>query len=286
MSDSTHLGEDDHSSQPDRDGSGWPSRFRVEMVAETGSTNADLVERALAGEPGGLVLRTDHQTEGRGRLDRRWDAPPGTNLLFSVLLRPGWPVERLMLVTSCMAVALVDVLGPRLDERTDEWAAMVKWPNDVLLVDRASGEPVGKVSGILAEMVARPAADGAGSPAVVVGMGVDVAWPGPGDDAPPGAVSLAGIGVEVEPPALLDEVLEAFDGRLTVLGGADGPASLRDAHRERSATVGRMVRAERDGEDLVGTAVDVGVDGSLVVEVADGSIVRVMAGDVVHLRVD
>ena len=89
-----------------------PSRFRIEAVAETGSTNADLVARAAAGAQDGLVLRTDHQTAGRGRLDRRWNAPPGTNLLFSVLLRPDWPVERFTLVTSGLAVALVDALGP------------------------------------------------------------------------------------------------------------------------------------------------------------------------------
>jgi BirA family biotin operon repressor/biotin-[acetyl-CoA-carboxylase] ligase len=62
--------------------------------------------------------------------------------------------------------------------------------------------------------------------------------------------------------------------------------ALREAHRERSATVGRNVRVERDGDDLAGRAVDVAVDGALVVEVADGSTVEVLAGDVVHLRTD
>ena len=268
-----------------------PSRFRIETVAETGSTNADLVARAAAGEQDGLVLRTDHQTAGRGRLDRRWDAPPGTNLLFSVLLRPDWPVERFTLVTSGLAVALVDALGPLFKTQAVDVEAMVKWPNDVLLVDRETGSLLGKVAGILAELVAGPVAgrsaiDGAGGPAVVVGMGVNVAWPGPGDPTPPGAVSLVGIGVEVDPSALLDDVLRSLDEHLTALGSPDGPMALREAHRERSATVGRNVRVERDGDDLAGRAVDVAVDGALVVEVADGSTVEVLAGDVVHLRTD
>jgi len=273
-----------------------PSGFRIETVVETGSTNADLVQRASVGEPSGLVLRTGHQTAGRGRLERRWDAPAGANLLFSVLLRPDWSADRLPLATSCMAVSLVDALEPLLGSGP---VAAVKWPNDVLLVDRSSeapaGTPVGKLAGILAELVgggtvglSDGASDGpSGSgPAVVVGMGVNVAWPAPGDEAPPGAVSLAGVGVDVDPAALLDDVLAAFAGHLSTLGDPGGPEKLRMAHLARSATIGRAVRVERDGTDLVGTAVDVGAEGALVVEVADGSRVEVLAGDVVHLRTD
>lgn len=285
MSGLVHPRANDHRSQGVPTDSETSFSFRIETVHETESTNADLVVRAATGEPGGLVLRADHQTAGRGRLGRRWGAPPGTNLLFSVVVRPGWPVERLPLVTSCLAVALVDALVPLLEAATAEVTAMVKWPNDVLLVDRRSGERVGKVAGVLAELVTEPRV-GSVSPAVVVGMGVDVAWPGPGDDAPPGAVSLAGVGVVVEPASLLDRVLEAFGDWLEALGGPAGPATLRAAHLERSATVGRPVRAERIGGDLVGTAINVGIDGALVVATDDGSTVEVLAGDVVHLWTD
>jgi BirA family biotin operon repressor/biotin-[acetyl-CoA-carboxylase] ligase len=200
-----------------------------------------------------------------------------------VLLRPDWPVERFTLVTSGLAVSLVDALGSLFETQAVDVEVMVKWPNDVLLVDRETGSLLGKVAGILAELVAGPVA---GGPAVVFGMGVNVAWPGPGDPTPPGAVSLVGIGAEVDPSALLDDVLRSLEGHLTVLGSPDGPMALREAHRERSATVGRNVRVQRDGDDLEGRAVDVAVDGALVVEVADGSTVEVLAGDVVHLRTD
>ena len=246
-------------------------------MVETGSTNADLAQRASAGEPAGLVLRTGHQTAGRGRLERRWDAPAGANLLFSVLLRPDWPADRLPLATSCMAVSLVDALEPLLGTGP---VAAVKWPNDVLLVDRSSeapaGTPVGKLAGILAELV------GGGTVGLSDGPS---AGPDP-DEAPPGAVSLAGVGVDVDPAALLDDVLAAFAGHLLALDGPDGPERLRDAHRARSATIGQAVRVERGGGDLVGTAVDVGTDGALVVEAADGERVSVLVGDVVHLRAD
>ena len=89
-------------------------RWRVETITRTGSTNADVAERARAGEPDGLVLVAEHQSAGRGRLDRRWDAPPGANLLVSLLLRPDLPPGDWHRCTSAVAVATVtlDVVRP------------------------------------------------------------------------------------------------------------------------------------------------------------------------------
>ena len=84
------------------------SPFRILRVSVTGSTNADLLARARAGEPAGLVLLADHQTAGRGRLDRRWEAPSGANLLVSMLLRPQRPVDRWFHSTLALGLAVVD----------------------------------------------------------------------------------------------------------------------------------------------------------------------------------
>ena len=288
----------------------------VRHVAETGSTNADLVAGAAVASggsvvmPDGSVLVADHQTAGRGRLDRRWDAPPATNLLFSVLLRPTWNPDRHPLVTTTLAVATVDALA------TLGVLAAVKWPNDVLLVD---GTAPGKVAGILAELVAaRPAdrgpagggpapdgpapdgpcgagsyPDGSGglsdgtpggaSVAIVVGMGVNVGWPALSDDAPPGATSLAAAGHRIDRADLLRSVLTRFDARLTDLEAVDGLERLRLAHLERSATVGVEVRVDMPDGPVTGTAVGLGLDGSLLVDPGDGP-VTLHAGDVVHLR--
>lgn len=279
----------------------------VRHVAETGSTNADLVAGAAVASggsvvmPDGSVLVADHQTAGRGRLDRRWDAPPAANLLFSVLLRPTWDPDRHPLVTTTLAVATVDALG------THGVQAAVKWPNDVLLV---GGTAPGKVAGILAELVAggpaggggssvggsggtEPSAGGsgggsggtfgAGSVAIVVGMGVNVGWPALSDDAPPGATSLAAAGHRVDRAELLESVLARFEARLTDLEAPDGPERLRRAHLDRSATVGGEVRVDMPDGPITGTAVDLALDGSLLVDSGDGP-VAFRAGDVVHLR--
>ena len=256
-----------------------------EMVGATGSTNDDLVARAQGPTYDGLVLAADHQSAGRGRLDRRWEAPAGTNLTFSTLLRPEWLTapdegspDRRGLVTSALAVSVVEVL------ETMGLEAAVKWPNDVLL----AGPQAGKVAGILAELVTGD------RPAIVVGLGLNVDWPPPesaisDEPVPPGATSLARAGIRVDRWWLMVDVLVAFDRQLAALESTDGPERLRADHLAASATVGSRVRVERPGGDLVGDAVDLTIDGALVVEPDSGDgepcgPVVVNAGDVTHLR--
>ena len=114
----------------------------VDVVASTGSTNADLLARAVAAPdaPEGQVLVAEEQTAGRGRLGRSWTSVPGASLTFSVLLRPA-PVQAgrrgwLPLMTGVAVASAVRAVAG-LD-------AVLKWPNDVLVGDR-------KLAGILAE---------------------------------------------------------------------------------------------------------------------------------------
>ncbi|MEC9000288.1 MAG: biotin--[acetyl-CoA-carboxylase] ligase [Actinomycetota bacterium] len=248
--------------------------FRIEFVPVTGSTNSDLAERAAAREPSGLVLRTDHQTAGRGRLDRTWEAPPGTNLLFSVLLRPEWPAGRVPLATTALALSLADALEHPLSDVG--LVPAVKWPNDVVLVD-TDRETVGKVAGILADLVASD------PPAVVVGMGVNVGWPDAAEDGPPGAISLRAVGLDLDADRLLTSILKAFGGWCGVLAENDGEERLRSAHLRRSSTVGRRVWVELADGPMEAVAVDIAPDGGLVLD-AGGRMIDVRAGDVVHLR--
>ena len=255
---------------------GWKARLfgtrftLLEHVRATGSTNADLVARAGSAD-NGTVLVTDHQTAGRGRLGRTWDAPPGTNLLVSVLLRPHWSPEAHPLVTPALAVAAVDALAGM------GVPTAVKWPNDLVV---KGGPAPGKVAGILAEYVVGP------PEAVVVGLGLNLVWPAAEDDAPPEATSLRACGHAVNRWDLLAVVLAGFDTRLDDLAAAGGPERLRDAHLGRSATVGRRVRADTPTGPVEGTAVDISADGSLFVrpDGASDNLVPVAAGDVTHLK--
>src|SRR5687768_17788881 len=101
----------------------------VRRVDEIDSTNTALLAEAKAGAPEGVVLVADHQTAGRGRLGRTWEAPPGASLLVSVLLRPD--VSSVELVTMAAGLAMAEAV-----EQVAGVDARLKWPNDLVVGDR------------------------------------------------------------------------------------------------------------------------------------------------------
>jgi BirA family biotin operon repressor/biotin-[acetyl-CoA-carboxylase] ligase len=260
----------------------------VRWVDETGSTNADALALARAGAPEGIVVVADHQTAGRGRRDRAWAAPPGGSLLVSVLLRPRAPVAGAVTMAAAVAMAAA------VDEAAGV-AAGVKWPND-LVVATAAGDR--KLAGILAEAdwpAGATISGGYRAPApyeravVVVGVGVNVAWPADvsGD---PGlaavaetATALSWLGAHVDRVDLLVAFLRGLAARYGDLA-ASGPDALMAEWRRRSATLGRRVRVDLGVDELEGTAVDVTPEGHLVIEADTGGRRTVAVGDVVHLR--
>lgn len=248
----------------------------LELLEAAPSTNQVASERAVAGAPDGLVVVADHQTGGRGRLDRGWETPASTAVTFSLVLRPDLPPPAwpwLPLLTGLSVAKALAAWG---------YDAKVKWPNDVLLTapGAASGD-ARKVAGILVERV--ETADG---PAAVIGVGINVGMTA--EELPvPTATSLALVGPE--PPPRTDVLLgvvaalrERYDAWRA--GGAEGSARLLTSYVTACATVGQQVRVDLPGGSvLTGRAVDVDPDGRLVVETASGT-ERVAAGDVVHVR--
>ncbi len=256
----------------------------VRVVAQTGSTNTDLLSAARAGAAEGLVLAAEEQTAGRGRMGRPWVSPPLAALTFSVLLRPASvPAARRGWLPLLAGVAVASAL--RSAAAVD---ARLKWPNDVLL-DGA------KVAGILAEQ---------SGDAVVLGAGINVSA-GRDDMPAAGATSLAMAGAAcTDRENLLGRVLAELERWYLAWLGAErpgpgdagrGPAGsgppgdadacgLRPEYRRLSGTLGGPVRVSLPGgQVLTGTAQDVDEAGRLVISAASG-LVAVSAGDVVHLR--
>jgi BirA family biotin operon repressor/biotin-[acetyl-CoA-carboxylase] ligase len=251
----------------------------VEVEDRTGSTNADLLARALAGAPEGVVLVAEEQSAGRGRMGRTWVSPPRAALTFSLLVRPaavpptrrGWLP---LLAGVAVASAVTAVTGV---------ATQLKWPNDVL-AGADAGAGAAKLGGILAE---------AAGDAIVVGVGLNVSTE-PGELPPPGPGALAATSLRIagsaaqEREPLLTAILAAFE-RWYLLwrraGGDPGRCGLRAEYTRLSGTIGRRVRAELPGgQVLSGLAVGVEQDGRLLVRVSPHTELPVAAGDVVHLR--
>jgi BirA family biotin operon repressor/biotin-[acetyl-CoA-carboxylase] ligase len=254
----------------------WAS---LEVVARTGSTNADLLARAAGpdGAPDRSVLVAEHQDAGRGRRDRTWEARASEGLTFSVLLRPREvAVERWGWAPLLAGLALVEAVG---DVTGGAVPAALKWPNDLLL---GAGDP-GKGAGVLAEVGAGEGPDRA----LVVGVGLNV---GTGvSDLPAGATSLAAEGAaDLTRETVLVAVLRALadlDARWRAAYGDVVASGLIEDYRARCATLGREVTVTLPGDRVLdGRAVDVDRDGRLAVRTPDGDTTVVSAGDVVHVR--
>lgn len=245
-----------------------PSGWRVEVVEATPSTNAALAERARAGEDPGLVLVTEHQTAGRGRLDRTWEAPARSSLTFSVLLRPDVPPTSWTWLPLLTGYAVQAALADRLPD------IALKWPNDVL-VDAASGSGR-KVCGILVERV-----ETASGPMAVVGVGINVDQTL--DELPVALATSVALetGEPVERTGLLGQVLGSLHGLQGLLDDVD---SLRRAYADVCVTLGRTVDVHLPGGEVRrGEALDIDATGALVVGTDEGAF-TVAAGDVVHVR--
>ena len=246
----------------------------VRWVAETGSTNQDLLEAAAQGAPEGVVLVADHQTAGRGRLDRSWIAPAGASLLVSALLRPTVGPEDLFLLTLACGLAAVDavdeVAGVRLG---------LKWPNDLVVAAGPFADR--KLAGILAEShVVNDQVD-----AVVVGMGLNLEWP---EELPEELAATAAsvnhlTGKSVDREEILVAWLRHYDRHLTSIDDERKRTGFLDDVRAVSATLGRDVRVESTTTSFEGRAVAITDDGRLLVE-CDGDVVAVTVGDIVHAR--
>ncbi len=260
---------------------------RLEVVESTGSTNTDLL-RAVTVEPKEWpdmsVLTAEHQTAGRGRLERHWEAPHHSAVSVSIVLRPvnaqGLPVptQSYSWLSLLAALALRETLLESCG-----LPAEIKWPNDVLVRGR-------KISGILAQL--GPMGDGT-VPAVVLGTGLNVSLTE--SELPvPTATSLLVEGSDtLDRTAILKNYLSRFAVLYRSFCNADGdPAaglaggpSLHKRVEAVLVTLGREVRAQLPGDhELVGHASRLDEYGSLLVVDHSGREHVVTAGDVVHLR--
>ena len=212
-----------------------------------------LVDTSL---PEGAIVVAEHQTAGRGRRGRSWEAPAGTALLFSILLRP--PATRHTPELSLVAgIAVADAL-----ERTLGLSVQIKWPNDVMLRRR-------KVAGCLAE-----ARDGA----VVLGIGVNVGQTT--DELPEGAGSIRTLtGRTWDREDLLASVLDDLDARYTAWRGG-GLDAVYDGLGPRDFLRGRQVTV--NGVSGVVSMID--RDGKLAIAVGHGELVTVESGEVSYAQ--
>lgn len=237
-------------------------------LAETGSTNQDLLAQAASNQhPEFFTLITEFQTAGRGRLDRKWQADPGSSVMASVLLRPSFKDDSAI---GWLSLMMAEAIKTALAEVGIE--SKIKWPNDVLVKGQ-------KISGILAEA-------NSDLSAVVVGFGINVNQSA--QELPTGtATSLLVEGAtNLDRDSLLAQTLSSF--QQLYLGFVEAGDAVSSGLRARiigsSATIGELVEVSfPDGSSAVGEAIGIDEGGRLQV-LSSTKTLTVSAGDVLHLR--
>jgi len=230
--------------------------WRVSVVELTSSTQGDLVQRVRDGNAHvGDVIAAEFQSAGRGRLDRTFEAPKGTALLFSFYIEPqrnrddwGW---------------IPLIAGYSVAKTLHAFHATLKWPNDILIQNK-------KVSGLIAEVVG----DG-----VVIGIGINV---GMSEDQLPVETATSLLvegGVDLTRDEILCEVLEEFEDHF--LQWDQGIDEVQSLYVHLCGTLGKEVRVEYPGGAThLAIAESISDIGALILD--DGT--HVQSADVIHLR--
>ncbi len=249
---------------------------RLIALPRTGSTNDVARELAGQGAREGTVVLAEEQTAGRGRLQRRWLAPPGACLLFSILFRPRMPLDRAQWLTALCAMAAADAI-----EAVAGLPVGLKWPNDLIVrqpahqtTPRPLAGPWRKLAGVLTETGLM----GSRLEYVIVGIGINVNVPGEALTAlsPQATSILAETGRPTDRAVLLSTLLLGVETRYRRLCAGEHP---RAEWTRRLVTLGQSVCATDGPLTVRGIAEAVDETGALLIRTAEGGVHRLVAGD-------
>lgn len=255
------FGQNELESRMQTKWAGHPLTF----YSEVNSTNLQMKLDAEAGAPEGALAVADMQTAGRGRRGRSWNSPPGTNVYFTILLRPDYDVERVSMVTLVMALAVAEGIKETCGLETG-----IKWPNDIVVGGR-------KVCGILTEM----SAEREFVHHVVSGVGINVGLQEFAPEIAATATTLqAECGRRVPRAALTANIMKAFEDDYEAFLTTHDMGPLKEAYNEKLVNCGRQVRILDPKGEYTALAHGINERGELVVEREDGTMENVYAGEV------
>jgi BirA family biotin operon repressor/biotin-[acetyl-CoA-carboxylase] ligase len=237
---------------------------------ETDSTNLRAKSLADRGAPEGTVVIAESQTEGRGRRGRTWFSPAGEGIYVSVILRPALSPNEASRLTLLAAVAAAETL---LD--LTSLSVRIKWPNDIMVRGK-------KLAGILTQVSTEmDAVD-----YIVVGLGLNVNTPlksFPADLRN----SATSIQAEMNEPfpriRLLRLYLERFEDRYEMFRQS-GFQPILERWKELSDVIGKRIRVDLLNHYCMGEVLDIDQDGILILREQDGTLQRILSGDVTLLE--
>ena len=227
------------------------------------STNNCVKALANAGLDEGLIVVSEYQSAGRGRLGRTWESEEGKNVLFSLLLRPPETIAALNLLTFYIAVGISDAICSVTGLNIE-----CKWPNDLTIGGK-------KFCGILLEASSQQTL----TEFVVAGIGINVNQTSFGDELQGKVTSLIQhCEKELDRAALLQECIRCLEKRYLRLP-VDGFEDILETWKSRCTMFNKPIRVDHHGTTINGSVKRLDSDGALVV-VSEGKEIRLLAGDV------
>ena len=231
------------------------------------STMDIAMQLGLDGSAEGTVVIAETQTKGRGRLGRSWSSPKYKGIYISLVLRPKILPNASSILTLLAAVSVCEAI-----QEITTLEARIKWPNDILIHNK-------KLGGILTELNAEMDS----VRFMVIGIGINVN--NEQKTIPEGATSLKEQKKEnINRIALLQEILRKIEANYSLFQKRTGKESIIDKWRNYNITLGRKVKVACQSIHLEGEALDIDIDGGLLLRRDCGLVEKVMAGDVVHCR--
>lgn len=238
---------------------------KIIFYRETDSTNVRIHQLAKEGLPEGTVVWADYQSSGKGRRGRSWESPAGTNLYFSILLRPQISPEKAPMLTLVMAYSTAKAIQIHLGMEPQ-----IKWPNDLILNKK-------KICGILTEMHLK----GQEISDVVIGVGINVNVTDFPEELKDKATSLyLERGRKADREELLQQVLKEFGKQYELFQKEQDLGFLQEEYNQMLVNRGKEVLVLEPGHEYQGTALGIDRGGELLVEKEDGKVEAVFAGEV------
>ncbi len=235
----------------------------ISYFKQVDSTNRAAKELARKGGEHGSIVVAEVQTQGRGRLGRRWESPKG-GIYMSIILKPDMHPTQITLLTLLSGVVVI-----RTIQRICKLDVGLKWPNDIMVSDK-------KLGGVLCEMEG----ESERVDFVVIGIGIDANCDASVDI--PTTSLRAETGGDVDITRIIQVILEEFE--VVYSKFQIEPAGFLPEYKSYCLTLGRSVLAQGLKLSVSGRAVDVDESGSLLVELESGSVERVVSGEIIHLR--
>lgn len=242
----------------------WAGR-NLSYLKETDSTNNDAKRCMEEGGAHGTLIVAERQTAGRGRRGKLWESPEGTAIYMTIGMKPEFAPDKASMLTLVMALSVAEAI-----EEQSGLEAGIKWPNDVVVNKR-------KVCGILTEMIL----EAEYIRCVVTGVGINVNQPSMPEEIAQTATSLfIEKGDKVSRAALIESVMRHFENNYDCFIGSLDLSELKEAYEAKLANKDQLVRVLDPKGEYEGIARGIRCTGELIVELADGSLREVYAGEV------